>query len=504
MLGRTLLSRRYVSFGLGLSLAFNALIFPTMSSLAGVSATPANSPSGQSLGFNDLVALGDCEKKLYGGVHSNLPGAKRVESLENDVFGEVKKGLLADRVQALRRAINPQTPSLLSPPLVAKMDTAEQKRQTITSRDEASDLPPVAPPIDHVKNALQQAIALYGQGRLNDAEVAFKRVLVLDPRNSDANYNLGAIAEGRGDWRAANNYYLAALSTNPGDEDARTALNSVKQKLAMMPNGLGNSNPSPFGTTSQSAGEPVQNNGEAKIPFTPPNNAAINSSQLRQSVDEASQAFKKGDFDRSISLLQGVATQVPNDPDVQYALAQSYRGKGQFMAARTALNQAITLAPQNQLYKDALRDLDRTIANGGVHGISDHSGYANQTAESQGANYGSASDYPVDATSGPVGQVTPFTGIAGASSGSSQGWQPMSPNTDTYSGGYGQYHPAYANRYANSSTTGRIERAAISGLAGAAVGALFGGAFSGYGNRGRGAMLGAGRGGMFGLILGGR
>jgi tetratricopeptide (TPR) repeat protein len=449
------------------------VIVQTLLLLAGSQpACLAGQDSSGTLSYAELGTLSDCEKKIYGGAHTSLPSDKRVEALENEVFGEVKKGSLSARVASLHSTMAANTPSLLAPPLAAKMDNSAQQTTAPTSvsgrtgtsgagadQTSSDDLPPVAPPIDHAKSALHQALTLYSQGKIKDAEIAFKRVLAIDHDNTDANFNLGAIAEGRGDLESALKHYNAVLRVNPDDNDARTAANSIQQKLASAP-------------------------ATAQLP--PPNQAPQPSRDiLRERVGQASAAFKRGDYDGSIRILQSVAQEAPNEPDIQYALAQSYKGKGEYMAARTALNQAIALAPDNQMYQDALRDLNRNIANGGALS----SGATDTLADNNGAN-GSSNE--------PAGKITPFTGVGSPS----VGWQPTGPG-DAYAAG-GQYYPAYANRYSNRSTTSRIERAAIGGLAGAAVGALFGGAMSGYGGRGRGAMMGAGMGGLFGLMFGAR
>jgi tetratricopeptide (TPR) repeat protein len=417
-----------------------------------------------SLSYADLNTLNDCEKKFYGGPHASLPSAERVGALETQVFGETKKGSLSARIASLRSTLAANSPSLLAPPLAAKMDNtqdqppATSKPSAPAAEDATADLPPVAPQIDHAKNALHQALTLYQQGKLSDAEIAFKRVLAIDHDNTDANFNLGAIAESRGDLQNALKYYKAVLNVNPNDSDAQSGINAVQQKLA-----------------------------SASIPSAAPSDrlpspAAPSREVLRDKVSQASAAFKRGDYDGSIQILQNVAQQAPNEPDVQYALAQSYKGKGEYMAARSSLNQAIALSPDNQMYKDALRDLNRTIADGGAYNATGTTGTL-------------ANNQDLGNNSQPAGAITPFTGVGSPS----VGWQGTG---DQYSGG--QYHPAYANRYSNRTTTQRIERAAVGGLAGAAVGALFGGAFSGYGGRGRGALMGAGMGGLFGAMFGAR
>src|SRR5262249_13508287 len=119
--------------------------------------------------------------------------------------------------------------------------------------------------------------------------------------------------------------------------------------------------------------------------------------QLRESlkplVSDASQAYKSGNFDKAIIDLQTVTRQAPNDPDVAYALAQAYRGKKNFQQAETYLNKALSLDPSNQLYKSAMNDVRRELAEGGPA-----SGSGNTTAygNNRGGGYGrgDSSDSP--------------------------------------------------------------------------------------------------------------
>jgi tetratricopeptide (TPR) repeat protein len=280
-----------------------------------------------SLSYADLNTLNDCEKKFYGGPHASLPSAERVGALETQVFGETKKGSLSARIASLRSTLAANSPSLLAPPLAAKMDNTQDqppatpKTSAPAVEDATADLPPVAPQIDHAKNALHQALTLYQQGKLSDAEIAFKRVLAIDHDNTDANFNLGAIAEGRGDLQNAQKYYKAVLNINPNDGDAQSGLNAVQQKLA-----------------------------SANIPSAAPNDrlpppAAPSREVLRDRVSQASAAFKRGDYDGSIQILQNVAQQAPNEPDVQYARLSIKRSRSLQITRCTKTRCVISIAP---------------------------------------------------------------------------------------------------------------------------------------------------------------
>jgi tetratricopeptide (TPR) repeat protein len=303
---------------------------------------------------------------------------------------------------------------------------------------------------------------------VDQAENAFKQVLYADRENPDANFNLGAIEEGKGNLNDALRYYKAAQKASPNDPDINNAVTTMQAKL---------------GTSDTAYLPPPADNRNAAPRWQAPSQAPpldpAKRSELKQRVQQAAAAFKRGEYDSSISILEDVSRQAPNESDVQYALAQSYKAKGRYMDARSALNNAIGLSPDNQMYQDARRDLDRLIANGGAHGNS----RADDLIASDDNNSNSSSS-----PGGKAGQITPFTGI-GAPGSSSTGWQ------STGSGGYqaSYYKPEHSSR---------IQRAAIGGLTGAAMGAAFGGVFSGYGSRGRGIMYGAAIGGLFGLLRG--
>ncbi len=450
--------------------AFSTAVGPALAVNGNVAARNGMVAAG-ALSYSDLQNLSICETTLFGGPHKNYPSDERVASLENSVFGETKTGDLSSRINALKLALSAgKSTNLLKPPLVPQMDNSNKPVASNPpppgdADGDLDEMPAKAPGIDRTKTALREALELYSQGKVDQAEGAFKRVLATDRQNADANYNLGAIAEGKGNLNEALKYYKTAQKSSPGDSDINGAVASIQSKLASSGSDTAYLPPPSDGGVPSRAQAP-------QVPLDPQKR-----SELKQRVQQAASAFKKGEYDSSISILEDVSRQAPNESDVQYALAQSYKAKGRYLDARSALNNAISLSPDNQMYQDARRDLDRLIANGGAHGNSSSRGndvIANDDTGSSGEK---------------AGQITPFTGIGAPGSSSSTGWQ---------STGYGGYN---ASNYKPEKSS-RIQRAAIGGLTGAAMGAAFGGAFSGYGGRGRGIMYGAAMGGLFGLLRG--
>ncbi len=75
----------------------------------------------------------------------------------------------------------------------------------------------------------------HAQGNLAEAEAAFKHVLSRDPQNVDAFFDLGALAEQRGDLFTALSDYRAALALHPGDAQIKEAVASVEAAIKQGP-----------------------------------------------------------------------------------------------------------------------------------------------------------------------------------------------------------------------------------------------------------------------------
>ena len=71
-----------------------------------------------------------------------------------------------------------------------------------------------------VHRQMSRAIGYARSGRSNDALLAFHNVLVMDPRSSEAHYNLGVLYEERGQNDMAMSEYLAAIELNPAAANA--------------------------------------------------------------------------------------------------------------------------------------------------------------------------------------------------------------------------------------------------------------------------------------------
>jgi tetratricopeptide (TPR) repeat protein len=454
--------------------------------------------------------VGGFERTVYGEARPNTDVDSRLKELEVSLFGKAKSGDTNERISAIAKALSPASGNLLLPAIAPQLDTSATNARADSTPQPAPYNDALEVRADKAKEQLRQAMDLYSKGDMQHAEQAFKGVLAIDNRNADAYYNLGVIAESRNDLQSAESNYRAALNINPGDNDLRNAVTSVQNKLDQSITAAKQAREQQTAAVKQADDERQKGT-------------------LKQYTADASTAFKAGNYDKAISDLQVVSRQAPQDSDVQYALGQAYRGKGDIFDARSSLTRAISLSPSNQMYKTALNELDRQIAQDGQSqnqpgsaglpaaapdfrsgvATSGSSGFGGSTGSAAYGNgpgssgYGTASTASTgqlvgfsqdDSNSAPTGQLTPFANT-GDSGNRYPGYASSSRGFGFGAGGMGSGY--------GSSGGSRLQRAAVTGLTGAAMGAVMSSMFSRPGMRGQSMMRGAMMGGAMGLLTGG-
>ncbi len=105
-----------------------------------------------------------------------------------------------------------------------------------------AQMPPAAPSIAATMNhtgwnsqasdLLREGLRLHSAGQYREAEVTFRQVLTVDPRNADAFYNLGSLAERNHDYVIALTNYRAALNFSPKDKDYIQAVTAMETQLS--------------------------------------------------------------------------------------------------------------------------------------------------------------------------------------------------------------------------------------------------------------------------------
>lgn len=430
------------------------------------------------------------ENTLLQRTQKGMSDSERLSTLEKRVFGSQKSGSVSERLAGLDSAMTTArtSSSLLAPPMAPRLDTSqwskveEPKPQALSNYDD----PDTATPNDAATAMLKRATDMYSRGETAEAERMFKKVLTLDSRNADAHYNLGAIAESRGDTAQALNEYRIASQINPDDQELKEAVAQIERKH----------NADRIAQAEQQR----QKNEQQK--------EAARRDSLKSMVAQASTAYKNGQYDSAVRQLEQVVKQAPNDSDVRFALAQAYKAKGDLSKARMNLNQALAAQPNNKLYRDALNDLDQKLASGAGSSSAGNGGFTGN------GNYDGARAYDNSQQSdgGPSYAPAPRRNqpqsdyISSASStDDADGVQPFAPSP-SYSGS-----ASSSRRYdrrgisgilgGGGGTSSLVKRAALGSITGAAMGAMWsrnsGGAMKSN------IMKGAIMGGMMGILTGG-
>jgi tetratricopeptide (TPR) repeat protein len=119
---------------------------------------------------------------------------------------------------------------------------------------------------------IQRGLAQSAKGDSQSAEASFRTALYVDPSSADARYNLGVIAENKGDLSSALEFYQGALTTHPNDPELKDAVQAVQSRLklsgGLAQNGTGThglSGKSPFATPESPF--PSQLSGANKMPM---------------------------------------------------------------------------------------------------------------------------------------------------------------------------------------------------------------------------------------------
>jgi Flp pilus assembly protein TadD len=462
--------RKDIKIRVALSLAQSLmLLLGTVAPMAAYAAPSAGSTEAR---------LEKIENSLLGRTQKGISEQERLSKLEVRVFGSESTGSTKDRLAKLDTSVDSArlSSSLLAPAMTPQLDTRQwSKVEDVPVQQQVyeADVPDYATKEDSATAMLKRATDLYAKGKTAEAESVFKKVVAIDSQNADAHFNLGAIAEARGDTQAALREYRIASQINPSDPELKDAVSQIERKQ--------NANRIAQDTERQQR-EAQQREGAQR-------------DQLKSMIAQASTAYKNGQYDSAVRQLDIVVKQAPNDPDVHFALAQALKAKGDLNKSRLHLNQALAVQPNNKLYRDALSDLDQRLATndtssgsrgGSGSGGGSAPGYAPAAAPAAAPSRQAPppSDYIASSNGADTDAIVPFAPTPGYSSSAS--------SSDRIGGG----------GFLGGSNS-RIKRAALGGITGAAMGAMWGSRSSSYGSSKGNVLKGALMGGMLGILTGG-
>jgi hypothetical protein len=211
-----------------------------------------------------LNRVGKVEECVFGSQHNDKPLHERITELEAQTKGGEQPGPLARRMDALEKAVTggdaaPKSNvgaamSAANPARAAKSTKTATKLKPIPT-SKSDYMPPIAPQLDlsakpdapaetaatnlasteakpELDELLQHGTSAFQAGHTDEAEKVFRDVLSKSPFNSNACFNLGAIAETKGDLAGALGNYRTALIGAPNDPQIQEAIAQVEQQIA--------------------------------------------------------------------------------------------------------------------------------------------------------------------------------------------------------------------------------------------------------------------------------
>ncbi|MDQ5937490.1 MAG: Tetratricopeptide repeat protein, partial [Cyanobacteriota bacterium erpe_2018_sw_21hr_WHONDRS-SW48-000092_B_bin.40] len=244
----------------------------------------------------EIAKLDNIEEVIYGAPKSKLALDSRLKDLELKLFGITRKGTTTERLAAIEKTLaygsGAANSGSLLPPLAPTLDTpaTSSGAPSTASSNSSTSYDSEEPYAVDSSGALADAMQLYQDGKVAQAESVFHGIIAKDPNNGDAYYNLAVIAEGKNDLNGALSYYRSALNLNPQDTDLQSAVVSVQNKLAQ----TNNSAPSHVASSYASSANPFaasSSSSSAPRPAAPAQSKALDEArknQLKSAVASAS------------------------------------------------------------------------------------------------------------------------------------------------------------------------------------------------------------------------
>ena len=172
--------------------------------------------------------------------------------------------------------------------------------------------------------------SIYGiQGRLDEVIELLNQVLVANPNDPDAHYNIGNAFQEKGNLDTAISHYYEVLKLTPNDPDAHYTLANALQEKEDLSSAISHYN--------------------TVLELTPRDtDACINlGNALRQN----------GDLEEAISFYNKAIELRPNNPEALNNLGNALKDQGKVNTANSCFNKAINLKPN---YYDAHKNLSIT------------------------------------------------------------------------------------------------------------------------------------------------
>jgi tetratricopeptide (TPR) repeat protein len=188
-------------------------------------------------------------------------------------------------------------------------------------------------------------------GNLDKASVEFRNALQIEPRNAEAFYLNGRVAERRGNIREAIDFYQGAVDAQPNDDRARASLakvfilgGAVQRALEVMSPGLLEHPDNPDLLAARAAARhELKDDAEARedaqraVALAPTNENGI---AVLAALD-----LRAGEPAKAVSLASDAVAKVPGSVDLRRILASVYLSTDQADKAEEQMRKIVALEP---------------------------------------------------------------------------------------------------------------------------------------------------------------
>lgn len=264
-----------------------------------------------------------------------------------------------------------------------------------------------------MQDLLQEGARLWRNRHGVEAVERFEQVLRLDPSNAEAHFSIGVIQESLGKYSEALAHYQSARKTNPDNKDYDDAVDAVLKRLQ------------------------TQRNAPA------PANKGL--------FDQATAAFKRGEFFSALDLFKQADAKTPNQPLVKYNIGSCYLMLKDHFNALENFKLAKELEPTNEKFNRAYNELSAEIRKNEAATQSVQQEYGGAPATAAAGIPGSQKAPPK--TKGPHQGSTPVSSSQGQRSGQfnqqmpQQSMQQQMPQQGFgQQGGYPQQQQSYGSQ----------------------------------------------------------
>ncbi|HEX2655422.1 MAG TPA: tetratricopeptide repeat-containing glycosyltransferase family protein [Xanthobacteraceae bacterium] len=242
--------------------------------------------------------------------------------------------------------------------------------------------PPLPPRLIDLGPAIQEALALHRQGRLNEAEKIYTRVLKSVPKQFDCLHLLGMLKHQRGKTGEAYRLITAALEIDPRSADALTNLGLVLHALGRNDDALASLNKAL--ALSPNHVEALNNKGNVLLALKRADQSldcygkvlALQPRHIQARVNRGSAYAELGRWNEAIAEYEAAIALHPAHADAHYGRGNALQQMGRDADAVAAYDKALAIMPQHikawngrgvalqalNRYRDAIESYGKALA----------------------------------------------------------------------------------------------------------------------------------------------